>query len=112
MRHRAASWSRHVNAKHHPGVLARYINDNLVGPRAERHNVKFVKLPKETPPKVREHSASVQCTCDRENGLPELPHFRLVCEAQLPPSGLDQTLAPAAHVAPRCSQAFGLLCTV
>ena len=44
---------RHVDAKRHPDVLARYINDNLVGPRAERHNIKFVKLPKATPPKVR-----------------------------------------------------------
>ena len=42
-----------MDAKRHPDVLARYINDNLVGPRAERHNIKFVKLPKATPPKVR-----------------------------------------------------------
>ena len=41
-----------MDAKQYPNVLARYINDNLVGPRAERHNVKFVKLPKEVPPKV------------------------------------------------------------
>jgi hypothetical protein len=41
-----------VNAKRHPHVLARYINDNLIGPRSERHNVKFIKLPKEVPPKV------------------------------------------------------------
>ena len=45
-------FNTHVNAKRHPQVLARYINDNLVGPRDQRHNIKFVKLPKAAPPKA------------------------------------------------------------
>ena len=43
----------HVDAKDHPEVLARYINDRLEGrcPEGEdRHNVRFLKLPRNEPP--------------------------------------------------------------
>eukprot|EP01052_Picozoa_sp_SAG31_P011359 SAG31_NODE_641_length_13313_cov_5.365219_1_plen_232_part_00 len=43
----------HINAANHPNVLARYINDNLTGLVAARHNVKFVKLPVHKPPMAR-----------------------------------------------------------